>query len=120
MAEIYPSTLQDNFNRGTFRRTPGKNAVYAKMDSGPQKIRRRSTLRVDSISGNILLKDISEYITFQNWYTSTLKDGTLTFYFNDPITQAQLEVQFIEGGMDIADVGFETYSVKMSLEVVSE
>lgn len=120
MPQLYPSSLQDNFNRGTFRRTPGNNSIYTKMDTGPQKVRRRTTLRVDSISGNILLKDNTEYNDFINWYTSTLQDGTLSFYFDDPVTGNQLEVQFLENGMDISDVGFQTYAVKMSLEVKNE
>ena len=120
MAQAYPSTLQDNFNRGTFRRVPGENKVYTKMDTGPQKVRRRTTLRVDQISGNILLRNLSDYNDFINWYTSTLQDGVLTFNFNDPATGDPLEVQFTQNGVQINDVGFETYSVQMQLEIVSE
>lgn len=120
MAELYPSTLQDNFNRGTFQRTPGENKVYSNTDAGPFKVRRRSTLRRDSISGNILLKNNSEYTTFINWYTATLKDGSLSFYFDDPVLGNQLEVQFKANGMSISDVGFQSYAVQMSLEVISE
>lgn len=120
MPELYPASLQNNFNRGTFRRVPGENKIYTKTDAGPFKVRRRSTLRKDTISGNILLRNLSEYNTFVDWYTSTLKDGVLSFYFNDPATQAQLTVQFTEKGMSISDVGFQTYAVQMQLEVISE
>lgn len=120
MPQLYPTTLQDNFNRGTFRRVPGENKIYTQTETGPFKVRRRTTLRRDKISGNILLRDLTEYNTFIDWYTSTLKDGSLTFYFNDPATQSQLTVQFTQNGMQISDVGFQTYAVQMQLEVISE
>lgn len=120
MPENYPSSLQENFNRGTFRRVPGNNVIISQTDIGPAKKRRRTTLRVDSISGNILLKDNDEWNTFFNWYTSTLQDGTKTFYFNDPVTQNQITVQFKERGLQWQDVGYQTYAVQMQLEIVSE
>jgi hypothetical protein len=120
MAELYPATLQDNFNRGSFNRTPGVNRIFSENETGPFKVRRRSTLRRDSISGSILLRDLTEYSTFIDFYTSTLQDGTLSFFFNDPALGNQLTVQFREGGMRISDIGFEAFTVQMVLEVVSE
>ena len=120
MPESYPGTLQDNFNRGSFNRNPGKNLVVSEMEVGPIKKRRRSTLRRDSISGSILLKDNTEYNTFMDWFTSTLQDGLKSFYFDDPATGSQLTVTFKQGGMAINDVGFQTYQAKMVLEVISE
>ena len=120
MPQAYPVTLQDNFTRGTFNRVPGNNKVYSKTDTGPFKVRRRSTLRRDSISGGILLKDTAEYQTFMDWFSSTLQDGVLSFFFDDPALGTQMIVQFQEGCMQITDIGFQTYSVKMSLEVISE
>jgi len=120
MAELYPSTLQDNFERGSFNRVPGNNVVYSQMDVGPSKKRRRSTLRRDTINGSILLKDNTEYSTFMTWYTSTLQDGVRDFFFDDPALGTQMTVSFEEGGMQIRHVGFQTYSVSMILEVKSE
>ena len=117
MPELYPSSLQDNFDRGSFQRVPGNNLVISQTEVGPSKKRRRSTLRKDTISGQILLKDNTEYTTFITWYTSTLQDGVRDFYFNDPVLGTQLTVNFKESGMSISDVGFETYAVKMILEV---
>tara|TARA_R110000787_G_scaffold5686_8_gene20550 strand:- start:7175 stop:7540 length:366 start_codon:yes stop_codon:yes gene_type:complete len=118
--ELYPSTLQDNFSKGSFSRVPGQNIVYSSMDTGPTKKRRRSTSRKDTIGGSIMLRDLTEYNTFDTWYRSTLQDGVKAFYFNDPVTQAQIVVSFKEGGMQYRDVGYNTYSVQMSLEVVNE
>lgn len=120
MTQLYPSTLQDNFKKGTFTRIPGNNVIISTMETGPIKKRRRSTLRRDKITGDILLKDLTEYNTFITWYTSTLQDGVNDFYFNDPATQNQMIVTFAEGGMSLGDVGFQAYAVKMVLEVVSE
>lgn len=120
MAELYPSTLQDNFNRGSFNRVPGNNISITEMEVGPIKKRRRSTLRRDSINGSILLKDNTEYNTFMNWFTSTLQDGLKEFFFNDPATGTQLTVTFKKNGMAINDVGFQTYKAAMVLEVISE
>jgi len=120
MAELYPSTLQDNFTKGTFNRNPGSNIAISEMDVGPIKKRRRSTLRRDNITGSILLRDTTEYTTFITWFTSTLQDGINSFFFNDPATGTQLTVTFKQDGMSIRDVGFQTYQVNMALEVISE
>lgn len=119
MPELYPSTLQENFNKGTFNRVPGKNIQYSEMEIGPLKKRRRSTLRRDKISGSILLRDLTEYNTFITWFTTTLQDGLKEFYFNDPVTQDQMVVTFSDGGLNITDVGYNTYSVSMVWEVVN-
>ena len=120
MPESYPISLQDNFNRGSFQRTLGSNKVYSEMDTGPSKVRRRSTIRKDLISGSILLKDNSEYSDFIDFYTSTLQDWALSFYFDDPALGNQMVVRFTEGSPLISDVGFQVYSVTMNLEVISE
>jgi len=119
MPELYPSTLQDNFSRGSFNRAPGKNIVYSTMEVGPIKKRRRSTLRRDKIEGTILLEDLTQYNTFITWFTSTLQDGLKEFYFNDPVTQDQMTVTFAEDGMNIRDVGYNAYTVSMVLEVIN-
>lgn len=120
MPELYPSTLQQNFSRGSFNRIPGNNTVSTNMETGPAKKRRRTTLRRDKISGNIILKTLTEYNDFNTWYTSTLQDGIKDFYFLEPATQNQITVSFMENGMQLSDVGHDTYAVKMVLEVVSE
>lgn len=120
MPELYPSTLQDNFSKGSFNRVPGVNIVFSDMETGPLKKRRRSTLRRDKISGSIMLRDTTEYETFMTWFTSTLQDGVKTFYFNDPVTQNQIIVTFASDGLTINDQGFETYRAAMVWEVVSE
>ncbi len=119
MPELYPSELQDNFDRGTFNRIAGKNIAYSEMETGPLKKRRRTTLRRDKLTGNILLRDLNEYNVFQNWFTVTLQDGLKQFYFNDPVTQDQITVTFAQDGLSIRDVGFQTYSVAMTLEVIN-
>ena len=119
MPELYPSELQQNFSKGSFSRNPGNNVLVSEMETGPIKKRRRSTLRRDVISGSILLRDTSEYVVFDTWFTSTLQDGVKPFYFNDPVTGSQLTVTFVGSNYAISDVGFETYSVTMTWEVIN-
>ncbi len=120
MAELYPSSLQESFTRGSFTRVTGNNVIFSETDFGPSKTRRRTTLRKDTIQGEIILKDNDEYSDFINFYTTTLKDGTLSFLFKDPITYNDIEVRFKEGGWQLKDIGYRTYAVSMTLEVVSE
>lgn len=120
MAESYPASLQENFTRGSFNRIPGNNVIYSETDIGPSKTRRRSTLRKDTIQGSIILKDNTEYNTFFTWFTTTLKDGTLSFTFDDPVTNNPIEVKFKESRWQLNDIGFQTYQVAMTLEVLSE
>lgn len=120
MTQLYPSELQQNFDRGSFSRVPGNNVIYSEMEIGPTKKRRRSTLRKDTIEGTILLKDNNEFDVFLNWFTFTLEDGVNDFYFEDPVTKNQIIVGFQENGMSIDHIGFEAYRAKMVLEVKSE
>lgn len=120
MAQTYPASLQECFTRGSFSRIPGNNVIYSETDFGPSKVRRRTTLRVDTIQGDILLKDNDEYNDFFTFFTSTLQDGTLSFNFQDPVTKNPIEVKFKEARFQLRDVGFETYRISMTLEIVSE
>lgn len=119
MAESYPASLQQTFSRGTFQRAPGNNVIYTQTDFGPSKSRRRTTLRKDLITGVILLKDNQEYDDFIDWFTSTLKDGTLSFIFSDPVTTNPIEVKFSEARFTVQDIGYRAYRVTMNLEVVN-
>lgn len=118
MAQLYPSSLQETFSRGSFRRNPGNNLIYSETDFGPSKVRRRTTLRKDTISGTILLKNNVEYDDFIDWFTNTLQDGVLSFIFSDPVTGDPIEVRFKQDRFGISDVGYQTYSVSMVLEVL--
>lgn len=117
--QLYPATLQDNFNRGSYTRTLGDNVLKTEMDTGPLKKRRRTTKRRDTIAGTILLKNTTDYSTFINWITSTLVDSVNPFYFNDPALGNQMTVTFLSTPA-ISHVGFETYSVAMRMEVLDE
>lgn len=118
--QLYPSTIQDNFARGTYVRAPGNNVIESEMELGPPKRRRRSTSRRDRISGQITLDNNTQYETFMDWFTITLKDGTEYFYFNDPVTAAQMVVSFVNGAPEIRDIGFQAYSVSLTMEIISE
>lgn len=120
MAEIYPATLQETFTRGSFTRVPGNNLLFTETDSGPSKVRRRSTLRKDTIQGSILLRDNTEYAAFRTFYDTTLQDGVKSFFFSDPVDGSQLEVRFKEARWSLSDVGFQAYRVTMTLEVINE
>jgi len=119
MAQTYPTELQDTFSRGSFRRVPGNNLIFSETDYGPSKVRRRTTLRKDTISGNILIRDNTEYSVFFDWFTNTLQDGVLSFLFDDPVTGNPIEVRFKQERFSISDVGYQAYSVSMVLEVVN-
>lgn len=119
MAQTFPASLQDAFTRGSFQRVPGNNLIFSETDTGPSKVRRRTTLRKDTIQGSILLKDNDEYSDFQTFVTTTLQDGVLSFNFSDPITGDPIEVRFKEARWSISDIGFQAYQVQMTLEVVN-
>ena len=59
----------------------------------------------------------AEFETFETWYSSTVKDGSLSFYFYHPIKQAEVEVKS-SGPYGFSIIGHETYEIKLGLIIL--
>lgn len=74
-------------DRPSFRERPDTNRASFQTAVGPEKVRRRSTLNGSRISFMLWLTK-SQVDTFDTFYRSTLKDGTLPFAMTHPRTGA--------------------------------
>jgi hypothetical protein len=85
MAQAWPAQLQQCLSEQNFGIQKGSTVLRSDMDIGPQKVRRRFTKGVDTLTGSIYLT-AEEYEIFEAFYETTLAGGTLPFEFNHPIT----------------------------------
>jgi hypothetical protein len=123
MAASWPSTLpQEPFAGYTKTRLP--NIVKSDNDSGPPKIRRRSTKAREIFKMAMELTG-AEVAIFEAFFRDDLEDGTLTFTWIDPVTDAAAEFRFYDGrcpelpntiAAPLADD--RLYEIVMELEVV--
>lgn len=114
MAQVWPSTLQQLLSEASFSYEIADTALRTDMDIGPQKVRRRFTKSVNSLTGSIYLT-IAEYNTFYTFYNTTLNGGILPFEFNHPITQELKEWRF-KGPAKISSIGGGNFMVDFSWE----
>ena len=80
----WPATLPDWSWEGLEEQPPDV-AVRTEMDAGPPKVRRRHTTNARPFTGRVVLIK-TEVATFDEFYVTTLKGGTLRFDYTNPRT----------------------------------
>ena len=116
MPANFPASLQEKFNEQGFNYKIGETKLRSQMDVGPAKQRRRFTKSIDTVNATInLFYDDKE--TLKDFHDTTLDGGTLSFLFEDPFTQTQIEYRFVNAP-SIAPIGGEWFSVSMQLEIL--
>ncbi len=116
MAEIIPVELDFIFDSKSYKKTPGNNVLETKFLSGPPQTRRRTTKRVDEHSGSFKVTTDQAYV-FEEWYSSTLKDGSLSFSMNDPIYKTQKEFKF-NGVYNLSHFGGDYWILNINLKEI--
>lgn len=96
---------QKQFLRITMR-TPD-NTIRTRMDSGPDKIRRKGTTRPIPIDIPMLI-DGDQRATFDIFYDTTLKAGSLPFDWEDPRDDAIVEYRFLRSTTWVLTDGDDT------------
>jgi len=81
----WPSELPQNILAQGYKGGLPNNLLRQPMGVGPAKVRRRGTVAVEPVTGNILCTptELAALITF---YETTLLDGSLRFRWVDPLT----------------------------------
>ncbi len=116
MAQVWPITLQDRLNEESFGIDKGDTLIRSDMDVGPQKVRRRFTKGIDTISGSITLTT-AQYNIFESFYDTTLNGGALTFEYNHPVTEVLTEFRF-KGAPQYKSIGGGNYVASFAWEIV--
>lgn len=73
--------------------SPADNVVRTEVDAGPDLVRRRYTRRKRGFVVSLVMAgiDLKALVT---WHRDTLKDGSLTFTWQDPVTDLDVELRF--------------------------
>jgi len=67
--------------------------IRSKMDVGPDKIRQRVTAGVRNFAVSFAISD-TQFTTLDDFFTTTVKGGALSFDFPHPRTGATISVRF--------------------------
>jgi hypothetical protein len=70
-----------------------ESRAISDMDSGPASVRNRFTAITQSVKGSYILTG-SQLTTFNTFFRTTLKHGSLTFAWIHPITEEYAEMRF--------------------------
>ena len=92
----WPETLPQNILAQGYKGGLPNNLLRQQMDIGPAKVRRRGTVAVEPVTGNILVTPtgLAVLITF---HKTTLLDGTLRFTWVQPEDgTTAVEMRFVE------------------------
>lgn len=80
-----------------YQRTgPKGNIIRSPMDTGPSKTRRRFTAAVQMVSGETDIISDADVAVFEDWFTTSIADGALSFYAADPKTLTIGRYKFVE------------------------
>lgn len=83
--------------------SPEDNVVRTEVDAGPDLVRRRYTRRKRRFVASVVMPGAT-LKALVAWHRDTLKDGTLTFTWQDPVTDLDAELRF---------TGPPTYSIRV-------
>lgn len=89
----WPSTLK--VTRSGFKETPAKNMIRSDMDTGPAKVRRRSTANVRPATVMLFLTD-DQLQTLDDFFVNDCASGALSFDFINPRTNSTVQARFVE------------------------
>lgn len=81
----WPVSLPQTFQQGSYKESFPNQSIATKMDTGPEKVRRRFTAAPYPMVGRMWLT-LDQSNTLETFYLTTLKGGSLTFTFTHPRT----------------------------------
>jgi hypothetical protein len=109
----WPTTLPQYVQEGAYSETIQDQTIESQMDSGPAKIRRRFTKSIRKFSISLMMTS-AQVDTFETFWQSTVKGGSLPFDWVHPRTRASATLRFrnpapnytVNGGGAAIIVGF--------------
>ena len=96
MPEVWPLSLPFFDRADGHSRTGPQNAVIrTQMDTGPAKVRRRTTLAPKIYSGIMRPLTKAEFATFEAFFEDTIAAGSLSFHATDEWDGVLKEFRFV-------------------------
>ena len=114
----WPATLPSTVSWQGYKRTIQNVQIRTPMEVGPPKVRARTTARVDTQEMPVVYLTKAQWVIIDDFYTTTLFNGTLMFEFTDPITALAQRFRFTEPPVFGAMLGPDTIPVTLKLEIV--
>lgn len=117
MVDAWPASLPqlvlvDGFSEGL-----GDGRLRSSMDTGPAKVRRRSSAMPRPLQGRVLMTS-AQLDVLRAFVDDDLIGGSLPFSFPDPITRASILVRFLGSLPGWSARGPDAYDVALDLEVL--
>lgn len=100
----------------TFKETPPDNSIRTEMETGYDKVRRRSTAASYPMSFDLFLTP-AQTATLDTFYNSTTKSGSLSFDFTHPRTAATVSARFTSPP-NYSDVNGINFRATIALEIL--
>jgi hypothetical protein len=112
----WPDTLPAAPLLENFQELLPETAIRTDMDTGPAKVRQRTTAGVGMLMVNYLLS-VAETVVLDAFYRTPLSGGTTAFDYTHPRTGATLSCRFAEPP-EYAPVNGNYFKATLTLEVL--
>lgn len=112
----WPDTLPAAPLLENFQELLPQTAIRTDMDTGPAKVRQRTTAGIGALMVSYLL-NIAETIALDSFYQTTLCGGVSAFDYTHPRTGAALSCRFTSPP-EYAPVNGNYFKVTLTLEVL--
>lgn len=94
MAETWPASLPFRAHNGVWTEEWTESYTEFEVEDGPPK-RRRKYADPGDVCNVRLIMDTAKRTTFETFYKTTVKRGTLNFTVDHPITAVSTDWQFV-------------------------
>lgn len=114
---VWPSGLPQYFLTEGFVMAVPDGRIRSQTDTGPGKVRRRSTALAVPVKGRMLM-DADQVADMEAWIESDLFGGVEVFDFPHPITRAVVPCRIAETMPIYSHVGGDVFNVALELEIL--
>lgn len=114
---LWPASLPQYVLQSGFSETEPDTLLETQMEGGPPKSRRRYTTDYRQFTVALQM-DATQRATFQTFFNTTIKGGSLPFDWVDPVTQTTASFRFRKPMPQWAVRG-ETHLVRFAMERIA-
>lgn len=111
----WPATLP-SYKINTFKESAPENTIRSSVGIGPDKVRRRTTSNVRSITFQMIMT-AAQTATLDTFYNTTTNGGADSFTYTHPRTGATETARFVQPP-SYSDVFGSAYETTISLELL--
>jgi len=111
----WPTSLPSIFLTDGYAQGIGDGRIRSATDTGPGKVRRRTTAMASPIVGRILMTG-PQLTTLETFVQAGTLGGVTTFYFPDPVTRVNTLMRFGETLPTWTHMGGNIFAVSLTLE----